>query len=84
MALEQAIVAVFIGVPVYDYTVIQSGAAKISSFKYQYYPFNRLRIASIAFLATGTFITFFVAQLPKVLADGGWQFRYLVRWSCTQ
>jgi|SRR6516162_7589282 hypothetical protein len=64
MALKEAMIAAFVGAPIYDWLVVSGTAAKVG-FKYQYWPLTRLRIVSLALLAVGGFFTFLLTSPPE-------------------
>jgi hypothetical protein len=62
MALKEAMIAAFVGAPIYDWIVVSGAAAKMVSLEYQYWPLTRLRIVSLALLEVGGFFTFLLPE----------------------
>ncbi|HUD94120.1 hypothetical protein [Sphingobium sp.] len=65
MALREAIIAALIGAPIYDWVIVNGAAQKMTSFDYRYWPLTRVRLASVALLSVGAFITFFITDPPE-------------------
>ena len=69
MALAEAFGGAIFGVPVYDWLMVSSIAAKMTSFEYRYWPLSKSRIASVAFLSASVFSSFAIVDLFE--PDGG-------------
>ena len=67
MAIFEALGAALIGAPILDLITVLGFASKLPSidFNYRYWPLSRLRMASLALLATAAFVTFFIARIPE-------------------
>ncbi|WP_176590748.1 hypothetical protein [Sphingobium sp. EM0848] len=65
MALKEAIIAAIIGAPIYDWVMVNGAAQKMTSFDYRYWPLAKVRLAGVALLSVGAFITFFITDPPE-------------------
>lgn len=65
MALREAIIAALVGAPLYDWIVVTGAASKMTSLDYEYWPLTHRRLASVAILSIGGFITFLIIEPPE-------------------